>query len=244
MRMCATIAHGIATTLISCSSCRGSSQIWWDLTHWYFEAFNKPYNGIQDQITRLFPRWQETAKSMGMSWGFERGSLPRCSSTTLWAITCDSLVAKTFSPQKQRGIAYPWAEMWRICGYSGPLSIGYGTTLEISDGCVHSVLALAPLGIDGQGAEALLGVLVKMKVDIAEVPLPTLALALERCGSLRGQEHMQNMARCLAKTLLDILDKFMLERSDSILKQELTITPRYVYRRGHRRTRQDPRHQV
>ena len=222
---------------------RGASQIWWDLTHWYFAAFKNPYNGIQDQISRLFGRWQQTAASMGMSWGFERGPLPRCSSSSLWAISCDSVSAKTFSPKAQQGVAYPWAEMWHICRYSGPLSIAHGT-LEISEGCVHSVLGISPLAIDNKDVDALLQVLGKLKVDIAKVPLPTLALALERCGSLRSQKHMQNMARCLAKTFLDILDKFILERSGSMLKQELTRTPRYVYRCGMRQTRRDPRQQV
>ena len=182
---------------------------------------------------------------MGMSWGFERGALPRCSSTALWAISCDAMVAKTLGPQRQQGIAYPWVEMWRMCGYSGPMSTGHGT-LEVQHGCVHAYLAMSPLAIDGQVAKALLGVLGKMRVDITEVPVPMLALALERCGSLRvqDQEHLQSMARGLAKPFLDTLDKFILERSASILTQELTVTPRYLYRSGHRQTHHDRRQQV
>ena len=164
-----------------------------------------------------------------MNWGFERGPLPRCSSTTLWAISCDLLVARTLHLTKQQGIAYPWEEMWRICKYSGEISTGHGT-LEISEGCVHSVLALPALAIDFQVADVLLGVLQKLKVDMFQVPLPTLALALERVGDLRSQAHMQKVARCLAKTFLDILDKFILERSVSILKLALSSAPRYEYR--------------
>ena len=242
MCMDTTIAHGVVATLI-CSCCRGSNQIWWDLTHWYFAAFNKPYNGIQDQIARLFGRWQETAKSMGMSWEFERGPLPRCSSTCLWAISCDFVVSRTFGAKKQEGVAYPWAEMWRMCRYSGPLSIGHGFS-EINEGCVHAIFAMGVLALPDNGADALLGVLQKLKVDIFQVPLPTFVLALERCGSLSGQAHMQKVARVLAKTFLDVLDKFILERSDSILKPELPITPRYEYRGGNRQTRHDPRQQV
>ena len=227
-----------------CSCCRGSSQIWWDMTHWYFAAFNKPYNGVQDHIARLFGRWQATAKSMGMNWGFQRGPLPRCLSTSLWAVSCASVAAKSLKAEQQQRVAYPWVEMWRLCKYSGPLSTGHGTTLEISDGCVQSVLAIPALAIDHQDADALLRVLQKVQVDMFQVPLPALALALERVGSFRGQAHMQEVARCLAKTFLDILDKFILERSASILEQELSVSPRYIYRCGYRQTRRDPRQQV
>ena len=180
---------------------------------------------------------------MGMNWGFERGPLPRCLSTSLWAISCDTVVARTLDLKKQQGIAYPWVEMWRLCNYNGNMSTSYGT-LEIREGCVHSVYALHVLGIDHQVADAVLEALQKVKVDMFQVPLPNLALALERVGSLRSQAHMQRVARCLAQKFLGILDKFILERSVSILKEELSIGPRYEYRGGQRQTRHDPRLQV
>ena len=176
-----------------------------------------------------------------MNWGFERGALPRCSSTSLWAISSATVVAKSFGPNKLQCIAYPWVEMWRLCEYNGKISTSIGT-VEIDKGCVHSVLALHALGVDE--ADGVLEVLQKVKVDMFQVPLPTLALALERVGDLKKIAHMQRVARCLAKTFLGILDKFILERSVSILKEELSIGPRYEYRCGKRRKHQDPRLQV
>ena len=207
--------------------CRGSS-IWWDLTHWYFSVFHKPYNGIQDCVTKKFERWKATAESMGMNWGFERGPLPRCSSTSLWAISCDAVFARTLRPNQQQAIAYPWEVMWSICNYSGEIHI-FGHRLEITEGCVNAASAVSALVKDDHVAGALLDGMSKLNVNVLRVPLPTLALSFERIATLRkGSLHLHTTARSLANTFLPMLDRFILETSSSILQKKLSI-PDVIY---------------
>ena len=48
----------------------------------------------------------------------------------------------------------------------------------------------------------------------------------------------------MAKEFLGVLDKFIAENSDSILKENLSRVPKYEYRCGKRRRRDDPRLKV
>ena len=221
--------------------CRGSS-LWWGLTHWYFSVFHKPYSGVQDFITRRFDRWAATAKSMDMAWEFERGPLPRYSSAYLWVISCDTVSGRRLRPQQQQAIAYSWEEMWRICKHSGEIRIGSGT-LKIHEGCVNLSSASLVLAVSDH-ADTLFEMLAKLKVNMFEVPVPTLALSLERVASLKGHVGSLQTARCLASNFLVILDRFIFQRSASILREELPIAVRYEYRCGRRQTRNDDRMQV
>ena len=178
-----------------------------------------------------------------MGWEFERGSLPRCSTISLWVISCHAVTARTLRHPQVQAIAYPWVEMWSICKYSGQIRIGSGT-LIIHKGCVAlSPGALTLLNVSDVSS-TLLTFLAKLTSNALLVPVPTLALVLNRIASLKNHERSRASAQVLALNFIHILERFVFQESTSILRQKLSNPVRYEYRCGRRQTRNDPRMQV
>ena len=208
-----------------------------DLTHWYYSMYEKPYEQVADMIRRLRHRCEDMCSKLQMPFGLKAGAWPHASLSTLWALTCELISARTLRPKVQKLIIAPWVAL-----FADDNSPGEPAAVAV-DGCndrpVDTVLAALPAQLQTHVHAAMR--------KLGGQALPHVAFACARCSSLyiRHQTEYLLVAQDVGKKVLDILEKRFLGKDFQLWDSLPTgAQQQYAYRCGRRKTRADPRSQA
>ena len=107
-----------------------------DLHYVYFGCFINPFESLTHWLGRVSKLgWETHTVSMGFHWSLERGTLPRCSLGTMWALTSLLTSARSLPAEQSNKINRLLETMWLHCHYTGHIPAITPATASGQGGC-------------------------------------------------------------------------------------------------------------
>ena len=233
-----------------------------DFRHLYYAAWHSPKTTSARFLTRAVTKWKHHALLMDLRWGLVRGSLPKCSLDSMWALVSLTVAGRSLRLRQEENMHKLLDAFWLSCGFTGPFHLG-GLAMNSTDlTCCGSAAVHVEKGFVN-GHEAL-QVLVPAEAGrleftrrlakrwqrdvLSRISLSKLLLLLDRftaAGSAVDVSITWRRSAQLAKACVQQMERFY--RSDAArLSRELpkSAVTRYIVKNGKALTHEDPRAQV
>ena len=180
---------------------------------------------------------------LNMPYNVASGAWPYASLSSLWALTCELVAARTLRVKVQTLIMAPWVELWSACECTSFQLHGCDDRWHSIDLGKATAVEILQIMLEPQLHKYVLSILRKL----AGKGLLEIAFACARCSGLYNRHASQflRVAEKVGKAVADLTEECFLKQG---LQLSSTLpagaVEHYTYRCGRVQTRSDPRAQA
>ena len=95
-----------------------------DFRHLYYAAWHSPQTTAAKFLTKAVTRWKHHALLMDLRWGLVRGSLPKRSLDSMWALVSLTVAGRSLRLRQEENMHKLLDAFWLPCGFTGPFHLG------------------------------------------------------------------------------------------------------------------------